>query len=67
MTSSQKSIYHIIYPFRSQVVSFFLADEQVENKDDRRFLLTAHLGLSIRVRGSTGLRGGGLPSLCSDR
>ncbi|MGZ6316569.1 MAG: ATP-binding protein [Anaerolineales bacterium] len=42
-----ESIYHIIYPFRSQVVGFFLADEQVENKTDRRFLLSAHLGLSI--------------------
>ena len=40
-----ESIYHIIYPFRSQVVAFFLLDEKSENKDDQRFLLSAHLGL----------------------
>jgi PAS domain S-box-containing protein len=40
-----ESIYHIIYPFRSQVVAFFLLDEKSENKDDRGFLLSAHLGL----------------------
>lgn len=42
-----ESIYHIIYPFRSQVVGFFLLDENDEKKDDQRFSLAAHLGLSV--------------------
>jgi signal transduction histidine kinase len=41
-----ESIYHIIYPFRSQVVGFFLVDEKKENKADQMFVLAAHLGLS---------------------
>jgi len=41
-----ESIYHIIYPFRSQVVGFFLLDEKNEKKDEPRFALAAHLGLS---------------------
>ncbi|HTP02261.1 MAG TPA: histidine kinase N-terminal 7TM domain-containing protein [Anaerolineales bacterium] len=41
-----ESIYHIIYPFRSQVVCFFLADEKKDKEEARQFALTAHLGLS---------------------
>ncbi len=40
-----ESILHIIYPFRSQVVGFFLLDEKNEKKEGQRFVLTAHLGL----------------------
>ena len=41
-----ESIYHIIYPFRSQVVAFFLLDEKNEKKREQSFMLSAHLGLS---------------------
>src|SRR5512140_87671 len=44
-----ESIYHIIYPFRSQVVTFFLLDEKNPNKDDERFIRGAHLGLSAEA------------------
>ncbi len=44
-----ESIYHIIYPFRSQVVSFFLLDEKSPNKEDARFVRSAHLGLSAEA------------------
>ncbi len=40
-----ETIYHIIYPFHSQVVAFFLLDEKGEKKDGQSFVLTAHLGL----------------------
>lgn len=40
-----ESIYHIIYPFRSQVVAFFLHDESPEKKGGARYVLAAHLGL----------------------
>jgi PAS domain S-box-containing protein len=41
-----ESIYHIIYPFRSQVVGFFLLDEKGDKKHGQSFILSAHLGLS---------------------
>ncbi len=44
-----ESIYHIIYPFRSQVVAFFLLDEKDENKPPERFLRSANLGLSAEA------------------
>jgi PAS domain S-box-containing protein len=44
-----ESIYHIIYPFRSQVVCFFLADEKNEKKDNQHFALAANLGLSAEA------------------
>ena len=40
-----ESIYHIIYPFHSQVVSFFLVEEKNEKMDEPRFVLSEHLGL----------------------
>ena len=43
------SIYHIIYPFRSQVVCFFLMDDKNEKNNDPRFTLSAHLGLSAEA------------------
>ena len=45
-----ESIYHIIYPFRSQVVAFFLLNEKDENKKrEDRFIRSAHLGLSAEA------------------
>jgi PAS domain S-box-containing protein len=40
-----ESIYHIIYPFRSQVVGIFLVDEKPKRPEDARLLLTSHLGM----------------------
>ena len=40
-----ESIYHIIYPFRSQVIGIFLLDEKDKRPDDPRFQLSSHLGL----------------------
>ena len=39
------SIYHIIYPFRSQVVGIFLLDDKNKTPDQPRFQLASHLGL----------------------
>ncbi len=44
-----ESIYHVIYPFRSQVVAFFLLDDKNENKPNERFIRSAHLGLSAEA------------------
>ncbi|HEX8991627.1 MAG TPA: ATP-binding protein [Anaerolineales bacterium] len=40
-----ESIYHIIYPFRSQVAAFFLLEEKAQGKDEQKFFLSANLGL----------------------
>ncbi len=40
-----ESIYHIIYPFRSQVVGIFLLDDKNKTPDQPRFQLMSHLGL----------------------
>ncbi len=40
-----ESIYHIIYPFRSQVAAFFLFDEKAQSKEQQQFALSANLGL----------------------
>jgi PAS domain S-box-containing protein len=40
-----ESIYHIIYPFRSQIVSIFLLDEKNKRPNEPRFQLASHLGL----------------------
>jgi signal transduction histidine kinase len=40
-----ESIYHIIYPFRSQVVGIFLVDDKNKKPDEPRFVLASHLGL----------------------
>jgi PAS domain S-box-containing protein len=40
-----ESIYHIIYPFRSQVVGIFLVDDKNKKPDEPRLQLTSHLGL----------------------
>jgi hypothetical protein len=40
-----ESIYHIIYPFRSQVVGIFLLDDKNKTPDQPRFQLSSHLGL----------------------
>ena len=40
-------IYQIIYPFRSQIVFFFILDERSnQKKDEETYYLAAHLGLS---------------------
>ncbi len=41
-----ESIYHIIYPFRSQVVAFFLLDEKNEKTQEQELVRSAYLGLS---------------------
>lgn len=41
-----ESIYQIIYPFRSQVVAIFLADEHAEGEQPR-LVLASHFGLSF--------------------
>ncbi len=43
------SIYHIIYPFRSQVVGIFLLDDRDDRKSGPGFVLSAHLGLSAQA------------------
>lgn len=40
-----ESTYHIIYPFRSQVVGFFLMDDKTRRRDEARLKLASHLGL----------------------
>lgn len=40
-----ESIYHIIYPFRSQVVGIFLLDDKNKKPDEPGFVLASHLGL----------------------
>jgi PAS domain S-box-containing protein len=40
-----ESIYHIIYPFRSQVIGIFLMDDKNEKPDEPRLQLASHLGL----------------------
>jgi PAS domain S-box-containing protein len=40
-----ESIYHIIYPFRSQVVGIFLLDDKNKTPDQPKFQLASHLGL----------------------
>lgn len=44
-----ESIYHIIYPFRSQVVAFFLLDEKSEKQQEPNLVRSAHLGLSAQA------------------
>jgi PAS domain S-box-containing protein len=39
-----ESIYHIIYPFRSQVVGVFLLDERAKKGDEPRLFLASHFG-----------------------
>jgi PAS domain S-box-containing protein len=40
-----ESIYHIVYPFRSQVVAIFLIDEKEKADERRRLMLASHFGL----------------------
>jgi PAS domain S-box-containing protein len=40
-----ESIYHIIYPFRSQVVSIFLLEDKGTGPEHARYQLASHLGL----------------------
>jgi PAS domain S-box-containing protein len=44
-----ESIYHIIYPFRSQVIGIFLVDDKNKKPDEPRFVLSSHLGLPARA------------------
>ncbi len=44
-----ESIYHIIYPFRSQVVAFFLLDDKSRDKENERLIRSAYLGLSAEA------------------
>jgi PAS domain S-box-containing protein len=44
------SIYHIIYPFRSQVVGIFLLDDRTDRKHEQGFVLSADLGLSSQAQ-----------------
>lgn len=39
-----ESIYHIIYPFRSQVVGVFLLDERAKKGDEPKLFLASHFG-----------------------
>jgi len=39
-------IYQIIYPFRSQIVFFYILDERSNRKGEEEYYLAAHLGLS---------------------
>ncbi len=39
-----ESIYHIIYPFRSQVVGIFLLDERTKKEEEPRLFLASHFG-----------------------
>ncbi len=41
-----ESIFKIIYPFRSQVVGIFVADDKKEMEEDPRFYLNSHFGLA---------------------
>jgi PAS domain S-box-containing protein len=40
-----ESIYHIIYPFHSQVVSIFLLEDKGTGSEQARYQLASHLGL----------------------
>ena len=40
-----ESIYHFIYPFRSQVVGIFLVDDRSRRRGEGRLQLSSHLGL----------------------
>jgi len=40
-----ESIFHIIYPFRSQIVGIFLVDELSKRRDEGRLKLSSNLGL----------------------
>ena len=50
-----ESIYHFIYPFRSQVVGIFLVDEGPKRRDEGRLQLTSHLGLPEEAIEDAGL------------
>jgi PAS domain S-box-containing protein len=39
-----ESIYHIIYPFRSQVVGIFLLDERTKKEEEPKLFLASHFG-----------------------
>ncbi len=39
-----ESIYHIIYPFRSQIVGVFLIDERKADDDEAKLFLASHFG-----------------------
>ncbi len=39
-----ETIYHIIYPFRSQVVGIFLLDERTKKEEDPKLFLASHFG-----------------------
>jgi PAS domain S-box-containing protein len=41
-----ESIYHIVYPFRSQIVAIFVVDEKDKKNDQPGLLLASHFGLS---------------------
>jgi PAS domain S-box-containing protein len=41
-----ESIYHIIYPFRSQVVGIFQLDDRVKKGEDPKLFLASHFGFT---------------------
>lgn len=41
-----ESIYHIIYPFRSQVVGVFLLDERTKKGEEPKLFLASHFGFT---------------------
>jgi PAS domain S-box-containing protein len=43
-----ESMYHIIYPFRSQVICIFLVDDKARKDEPQRLFLASHLGLSAK-------------------
>ncbi len=44
-----ESIYHIIYPFRSQVVGIFLLDERTKKGEQPKLFLASHFGFPTDV------------------
>ena len=44
-----ESMYHIIYPFRSQVISIFLLEDKKRKSEPQRLALTSHLGLPAKA------------------
>jgi len=43
------AIYQIVYPFRSQIIFFYILDERNDPKDEEEYYLAAQLGLSDNI------------------
>jgi PAS domain S-box-containing protein len=44
-----ESIYHIVYPFRSQIVGIFLVEDREQENEESRLFLASHVGLSAEA------------------